>query len=72
MREYIELFFNDFTVSLSFFLIEVLTVRSSSSAVSVILVGEEVASVWENLGWLFIPDFLPFLFPSWRLSSRYL
>ena len=51
-----------FTVSLNYFSIEVFTVASSSSAVLVILGGERVASVWDNLVLLLISDFLHFSF----------
>ena len=55
-------FFNDFTVSLSCFLIEVSTVIFSFSVVSVILGGEAVTLDWKLLGWLIRAGFLPFLF----------
>ena len=44
------------------FFIAVFTVASSSSAVSVILRGDIVASVWDDLGWLLRADLLHFFF----------
>ena len=53
-------FLNDCTASPGWFLNEDLTFTPSSSSVSVIFVGGEVASGWENLGWLLRADFLNF------------